>query len=91
MSKPIKPMIAEMSWEDFRASGAFWFVNRILHVFGLVLVADVGEGDKVDRVYPARTRYRGFPADAEDEGFKKISDYMAANVEELIEEVYDEG
>lgn len=93
MDKPVepKPMITEMSWEDFGASGGLWFANRILEVFGLNIIIEVLEDGTISRVYPARTRYRGFPHDAEEEGFKKISDYMRKNIGALIEEVNDEG
>jgi hypothetical protein len=37
-------MIEEISWKEFRDSGMLWFVNRLLHVFGLSIVFSFEEG-----------------------------------------------
>ena len=39
--------ISEKSWQEFRETGLFWFVNSILHVFGWVLVVDVDNEDEL--------------------------------------------
>jgi len=87
-------MVTEKSWEDFRSSGMMWFANRILHMFGWVLVADVELGAKdgevtntVNRVYPARTKFRGFSADAEERGFKNVTKFVKDNIDTLLNEV----
>jgi len=37
-------MIRKKTWEEFRDTGLFWFINMILHAFGwaIVLVKDDG-------------------------------------------------
>jgi hypothetical protein len=47
-------MYERRSWEEFIDAGVLWFVNRILHVFGWVIVV---EGDNA---WPARTTVLGF-------------------------------
>jgi len=78
--------ISEGSWDEFRSAGMLWFVNRILHVFGWVIVVEYN--DALDpRVYPARTKYRGFPEESEDDGFLRVTKYMEKNAAALLEEV----
>lgn len=76
-----------MSWTQFRATGLLWFVNRILHVFGWAIAVKIDQatGVIVD-AYPQRTKYRGFPLEAEDEGFRAVSVYMAENALTLSDE-----
>jgi hypothetical protein len=83
MSEDIK-WTEERSWDEFRESGIFCWVNRILHTFGWVLVVDVDDAGKAVRCYPARCRYRGFGAEAESKMFKRISRWMRDNSEELV-------
>lgn len=103
MSEPIttpikesKPMLMEVEWTFFRNTGALWFANRFLHLFGLVLVAEVETDamnglEQVKRVYPARTRFRGFDEASETEGFGKLSRYLLAMGEVLVEETTDDS
>lgn len=83
-------MVKEKSWKEFRESGLFWFVNSILHMFGWALVLDVTEDGEIDRVYPARVKFRGFDSKLNDKGYKMVTDYLDENIEELKKEV-DEG
>lgn len=83
------PSTVEASWAEFANAGLFWWVNRGLHLFGWVLVQEVvpgPDGDTILRVYPARCRYRGFPEDTEDEGFKKLTQHLKDNVEVLVQQ-----
>lgn len=79
--------ITNKTWEEFRESGLLWWVNRLLHTFGWALVIEVDtegplEGE-IRRVYPARVKFRGFGNESEERGFKRISQYMVDNAEEL--------
>ena len=47
-----------------------WWVNRTLHLFGFALVVVLDSDDEIVEVHPARTRFRGFSEDVEEEGFK---------------------
>lgn len=65
----------KMDWTTFKDSGFLWFVNRILHVFGVCIVATVEEG-RVTDIYPAFTKYEGFTEEAETRGFERIKNYL---------------
>lgn len=84
-------MINKKTWDEFRATGLLWLVNTILHVFGWAIVVDVDKDESgnfvTKTVYPARTRYRGFPEEVNDRGYKNITDYMVNNAKELWNEV----
>jgi hypothetical protein len=77
------------TWEEFRATGLLYFINRFLHIFGWSIVLDVDtETQKTLNVYPARANWRGFSSDGvTNAAYGKITRYMAENIEELLEEV----
>ena len=77
--------LPEQPWDAFREAGLMWFVNRLLHLFGWALVAEVNpdEPTKTINVYPARTTFRGFCADAESRGFKALTAHLDENMPEL--------
>lgn len=63
------------SWAAFADSGMLWWVNRVLHPFGWVLVFEwVGPeaSGEPAKVYPARTTCRGFTPEVDDAGFAKF-------------------
>lgn len=80
----------EKTWDEFRESGFFWFINNILHAFGWVIGCEVEEDGKVSRVFPARTRLRGFGKESNDRGYRRISDYLVKNAEDIKKEAYEE-
>lgn len=73
-------MIEKISINEFRESGFLWFVNRMLHAFGLVLVVED------DKIYPARTSLRGFPLKSEENGYKNVAKYLNENSEKILNE-----
>lgn len=75
----------EKSWKEFRESGLFWWINMILHTFGWAIVAEIKNGE-IERVYPARVGFRGFPNELNSEGYIKVSEYLKENVQELEKE-----
>ena len=79
-------MINEKDWKEFREAGLLWFVNRLLHTFGWVIVFDLDETGEVEKVYPARTRFHGFDPECESRGFRKITRWMKDNAEDLLTE-----
>ena len=85
-----RPLIDERSWQEFQQSGLLWFVNRTLHLLGWALVFEM-DGDAVVRVYPARTRFRGFEQSMEEQGFKMLTETIAATADELLEDVQEAG
>ena len=80
--------IQKKSWEEFKALGILWWVNRTLHIFGWAIVLEFDDADKVVNAYPARTKFRGFDYDTEGEGFRNMSKYIADTATELSEEAH---
>lgn len=80
-------MVREISWEEFRKSGFLWWINMILHTFGMAIALEIDEDTgAVMRAYPARVRFRGFDEKSTEEGYLKISRYMEENAVQLLEE-----
>lgn len=78
-------MVEEKSWKEFKESGLLWFINQTLHLFGWALVMEYNEG-QINRVYPARVKFRGFDEKTNTDGYKKVSTYLKDNIEELEKE-----
>lgn len=78
-------MIEKKSWEEFRETGLFWFINTILHMFGWALVYE--PENKI--VYPARCKFRGFDERTNTEGYRKVSQYLKDNIDELLKEAHE--
>ena len=77
-------MIKEKTWKDFQNSGFLWWTNRILHTFGWVIVIEKDlETNDFKRAFPATTKFRGFTKEAEEEGFKKVTKYIKANIKQI--------
>lgn len=63
------------TWTEFMDSGMLWFVNRILHVFGWVIIVEVDTIDTVGgitKAWPARTKVLGFPSECDEEAREKF-------------------
>lgn len=78
-------MINRISWKEFKDSGMLWWINMILHTFGLAIVFDM-DGEEVKDIYPARVKYRGFEEKSNAKGYVKVSKYMNKNAGILLEE-----
>lgn len=72
--------VKPISLEDFQDSGMLWYVNSLLHQFGLALVYDTEKKN----LYPAICRFRGFSEEANDKGYKKVTEYLRDNVTDLL-------
>lgn len=81
MNDPIR----KKSWEEFRKTGLFLFINQILHAFGWVLVYDKDH----DSVYPARTVFRGFSESSQTKAYQNISTYLKENVDSIYEDTFE--
>ncbi len=75
-------MVEEKSWKEFRDTGLFWWINMILHTFGWAIVVEMEEGE-IKRAYPARVKFRGFDEETNIKGYKKVSEYLKENIEQL--------
>lgn len=78
-------MVTKISWKEFKNSGMLWWINMILHTFGLAIVYDMEDGEIKD-VYPARVKYRGFGEKNNADGYIKVSEYINKNFKELLSE-----
>lgn len=65
------------TWDDFRANGLLWFVNSALQLFGWVITVETNSADQVVTAYPSRTKFRGFSAQSNERGFRRIRALMA--------------
>ena len=83
---PTPATVSERSWEEFREAGLLWWVNRALHLFGWAIVVNVEDDGRVSNCYPARVLFRGFDRASEEDGFRKVSAYLAENATELKRE-----
>lgn len=79
-------MVDKKSWQEFRASGLFWWINMVLHTFGWAIVVNIGEDGTISEVYPARVKFRGFDEKSNTEGYMKVSDYLKENADQLATE-----
>jgi hypothetical protein len=78
-------MVTKKEWSEFRSTGLVLIINQILHIFGWALVFEI-ENDEIKNVYPARVKFRGFDNESTSEAYKKLSEYMVENAEELNKE-----
>jgi len=82
-----KEMLDRFSWNEFRAIGLLWWVNRMLHLFGWAIVCKLDENDAIVEAYPARCKFRGFDEKSETRGFINLSMYLATEGEYLIDDL----
>ena len=80
-------MIDKKSWKEFRNIGLLFVVNQFLNFFGWAIVFKFDEKDNIVEVYPARTKFRGFPGSVTTDGYKRVSKYLAENSVELDKEI----
>ena len=81
-------MVNKKDWNEFRSTGLVLIINQILHVFGWAIVFEVEE-NQVKNVYPARVKFRGFGTDTTNEAYRKVSEYLKHNSEELYKETIE--
>lgn len=84
------PATINAAWQELRAFGLLWWINRSLHLFGWTIVVELDDNNQVERVYPTRCDYRGFTEEAEERGFRNVTAYMNANAADLFRQVEDE-
>lgn len=77
------------TWDEFRATGLFWWVNNILHTFGWAIVVEQDDAGYLFDCYPARVSFRGFTEKVNEAGFQKVSAYMKENANDLYDEAMD--
>jgi hypothetical protein len=71
-----KTEIEEKTWEEFRETGLFAFVNAFLHIFGWCIIIVYGEDNTIHRIYPAKTNYRRFNENSMEKAYKSIDKFI---------------
>lgn len=76
------------TWDEFRSTGLLWWVNRTLHLFGWAICVDYKDIKKgiIKEVYPARSKFRGFSKEIDENGFKNLTKYLKKNINKLEKE-----
>ena len=75
-------MVKEISGKEFRDSGMLWFINTVLHAFGMAITWN----PETDEIKPALVKFRGFAEKNNDDGYRKVTQYMIDNAAELIKD-----
>ncbi len=75
-------MVKEITGKEFRESGALWFINQQLHLFGMAITWN----PETDELKPAIVKFRGFDSGNNDKGYKNLSNYLKDNINELEED-----
>lgn len=83
-------MIKEISIEEFRNSGALWWINQQLHLFGMAIVVEKDNNNEFTRMYPAKCDFRGFSEETNTKNYKKLTNYLNNNIEKLLKDCDDE-
>ena len=71
--------VKEITGKEFRESGALWFINSMLHLFGMAITWD----PETDELKANIVRFRGFDEKFNDSGYKKLSNYLKDNIVEI--------
>lgn len=58
------------TWDEFRDTGLFCFVNSFLHMFGWAIVLEKDENNV--EAYPARVDYTGFNESTYEKNYNKV-------------------
>lgn len=74
--------VKEITGKEFRDSGALWFVNSILHLFGMAITWN----PDTDELRASICRFRGFDEKTNDKGYENLSNYLKDNIEEFIKD-----
>lgn len=68
-------MSKAMSWDEFRASGLLWYVNRILHTEGVSIIVNADDDGKIISVAPEETDWLGFSPEVDTARFEQLKAY----------------
>jgi hypothetical protein len=77
--------LTEKTWTEFRNTGLLTLANTFLHIFSWAIVVEQDDEGN-ERVYPARTIFRGFSEESQMNAYKKVSKYMVDTAPELLKE-----
>ena len=86
MAEQDNQIVTPKTWDEFRGTGLFRFMNAFLHIFGWAIVLEADDDGNITKVYPARVKFRGFSEQAMADGYIQVSKFMAENASELLKE-----
>lgn len=75
-------MVKKITGKEFKDSGGLWFVNTMLHMFGMAITWN----SDTDELKANICKFRGFDEKSNDDGFKQITKYMKDNAKELLKD-----
>jgi len=75
-------MIKNITGKEFRESGALWFVNQTLHLFGMAITWN----PETDELKATLVKFRGFDMKSNDKGYKNLSNYLKDNIQDIEKE-----
>lgn len=84
--KQQKEMIKPQTWDAFKDAGLLQYVNMIINAFGWAIVLSVDKEKKINGVFPARTKFRGFDNQSTQHAYKALTQFLKENADELLEE-----
>ena len=73
----MEEMLKDITIEEFVDTGALWWINQQLHLFGLAIAYDITEDGEYKNFRPCRCQFRGFGEKQNDEGYAKLTSWMA--------------
>lgn len=76
--------LKEITGKEFRDSGALWFVNSMLHLFGMALTWN----PDTDELKASIVRFRGFSENINDKGYSNLSKYLKDNIIDIDKDNY---
>lgn len=79
------PMTTKKTWQEFRETGLFWWINSILHTFGWAICVEFKDGI-ITNSFPARVKFRGFDEKNNTAGYIKVAEYIKQHADEILEE-----
>ena len=85
-NKPIRKPVEPITWKEFSESGLLFYINQILHVFGIAIVTDVDDAGNITDVYPARVTFRGFGDESIVRGYKRLGQFVKNNVDRIFKD-----
>lgn len=74
--------IKPISGKEFQDSGMLWFINSILHLFGMAITYN----PKTDELEASIVKFRGFSEEINDAHYKKVTEYLKDNAEDLLKD-----
>lgn len=80
-------MVKDISVKEFVDTGLLWFVNTILHVFGIAIAYD----PETFELKIKACKFRGFGEENNTDGYKKVTNYLKNNINEISKDIVDDN